>query len=113
VCAAGIATLDVILLEDLASNAQRIGNCFINRLKDLKEKYPFIKDVRGKGLMVGMELSIPGAEIVFDCLKEGLLINCTVERVLRFLPPLRVKENEVEKAIEILDRVFRKVSNLI
>jgi predicted acetylornithine/succinylornithine family transaminase len=113
VCAAGIATLDIILMEDLVSNAQKMGDYFMGKLKELKRKYHFIKDVRGKGLMIGVELSISGTEIVVECLRLGLLINCTVERVLRFLPPLGIKINEIEKAIEILDRVFRKVSNLI
>jgi predicted acetylornithine/succinylornithine family transaminase len=109
-CAGTLAVIDVIIEENLVENANKTGDYLINKLYKLKDKYRFIKDVRGKGLMVGMELDIPGAGIVDTCLKQGLIINCTVEKVLRFLPPLTVTKQDVDKAVEILDTVLQKVN---
>ncbi|MDQ6707769.1 MAG: aminotransferase class III-fold pyridoxal phosphate-dependent enzyme, partial [Acidobacteriota bacterium] len=69
-------------------------------------RYRFIREVRGEGLMVGVDLTIPGKEFVESARESGLLINCTHETVLRFLPPYIVTENEVDLALEILDRTF-------
>ena len=67
-----------------------------------------MKDVRGKGLLVGMELDFDGKDIVTACLKDGFLINCTVEKVLRFMPPLIIDEDEIDLLIGALDRIFEK-----
>jgi len=109
ICAATIAVINVVIEENLVENARETGNYLIDRLEALKNKYRFIKEVRGKGLMVGMELELPGNSIVEDCLAEGLIINCTVEKVLRFLPPLITTKEDVDRAIEILDKVLQKV----
>jgi predicted acetylornithine/succinylornithine family transaminase len=109
-CAGTLAVIDVIIKENLVENAKEIGNYLIDKLYELKNKYSFIKEVRGKGLMVGMELSLPGASIIDSCLQEGLIINCTVEKVLRFLPPLIVTKQDVDNAIEILDNVLQKIN---
>ncbi|HAV43670.1 TPA: aspartate aminotransferase family protein [bacterium] len=106
---AALATLEVILGEDLIEKAQRLGNYLMERLTGLKGRYSFIKEVRGKGLMVGLELEIPGEKIVEKCFRRGLLINCTVEKVLRFLPPLTISKEEIDEAIQILDQAFREV----
>jgi len=109
-CAATLAVINVIIEENLVENARETGNYLINRLGELKNKYRFIKDVRGKGLMVGMELEFPGNSIVDACLSRGLIINCTVENVLRFLPPLITTNKDVDMAIEILDNFLEKVN---
>jgi len=75
----------------------------------LKQRYSFIREIRGKGLMVGMELDFPVQGIVDRCMEEGLLINCIKERVLRFLPSLIVTEKEINFLIETLDRIFLKI----
>lgn len=103
------ATIDYVLKNKLMKNVVTTGNYFINRLNNLAAKYDFIKDVRGKGLIIGMELSMEGKHIVKECLKKGLLINCCTEKVLRFLPPLIVTKKEVDKCIEILDKVFSQL----
>lgn len=106
-CAGTLAVINLIMEENLVENARETGNYLINKLSELKDKYRFIKEVRGKGLMVGMELEIAGGSIVDACLQQGLIINCTVEKVLRFLPPLIVTKQDVDKAIEILDEVLQ------
>lgn len=105
-CQAALTTLNVIIKENLSKKAEELGGYLLGRLNLLKEAYPFIKEVRGKGLMVGMELDIEGKGIVEDCLKRGLLINCTVEYVLRFLPPLVVSKEDIDLAIKILSQAL-------
>jgi predicted acetylornithine/succinylornithine family transaminase len=108
-CAAAIASIETILEDDiLVQSVERLGKYFLEGLKDLKRRYSFIKDVRGKGLLVGMELDLDGKEIVTACLKEGFLINCTVETVLRFMPPLIVSEEEIDLLLRALDGIFKK-----
>ncbi|MBI5234593.1 MAG: aspartate aminotransferase family protein [Deltaproteobacteria bacterium] len=107
--AAGIAVIQTTLEDGILENTMKVGAYLLDELKALKEGYPFIKDVRGIGLIIGMELTIPGADIVKMCMDEGLLINCTAEKVLRFLPALIVKEAEVKEMLAILEKVFDKV----
>ena len=78
-------------------------------LNELARKYGFVKEVRGFGLMLGVELTIPGKQMVLDAMAEGLLINCTHGKVLRFLPPYTVSEKESDQAIKVLGKVFGKV----
>ncbi len=108
-CAAAIASFEAILEDNIIIQAvEHLSRHFMKGLVDLKGKYPFIKDVRGKGLLIGVELDVEGKDIVTACLKEGFLINCTMEKVLRFMPPLIVSEEEIDLLIEALDRVFKK-----
>jgi acetylornithine/succinyldiaminopimelate/putrescine aminotransferase len=108
-CSAAIASLEAILEDNIIIQAvEHLSRHFMQGLADLKGKYPFIKDVRGKGLLIGVELDFAGKDIVTACLKEGFLINCTMEKVLRFMPPLIVNEEEIDLLLEALDRVFKK-----
>jgi len=107
-CAVAIANLQVLKEENLIGKCQKKGEYFKAKLGGLKEKYPEkIEEIRGLGLMVGMELKEEGQEIVKKCVEEGVLINCTDKKVLRFLPPLIVKEEEIDYLIKILDKVFQ------
>ena len=106
-CTAGIAALKTIMEGGILSNCKRVGAYFIERLMGLKERYSFILDIRGKGLMIGLELDFPGKDITIACMDKGFLINCTMEKVLRFLPPLIIGEREVDLLIDILDEIFR------
>lgn len=108
-CSAACAAMEAILEERLIENAARVGNYFIEKLKELQKKYSFIKEVRGKGLMIGMELEFKCQDIVNECQERGILINCTVDRVLRFVPPLIVTQEEVDRVITVLDEVFSKI----
>jgi len=104
--AAGVAALRATIEDGILENCQRSSVHFLKRLEELKRKYSFIKDVRGKGLMIGLELDREGKNVVTDCLKKGFLINCTDETVLRFIPPLIVTPKEIDRLIVALDEVF-------
>jgi predicted acetylornithine/succinylornithine family transaminase len=109
ICKAALGVFRAIHKEKLVTNCKRMGEYLFNRLEELKGKYDFIKEVRGMGLMLGVELNIEGRPIVEECLKRGLLINCTQQRVLRFLPALNITKKEIDRAIEILDATFNSV----
>jgi acetylornithine/N-succinyldiaminopimelate aminotransferase len=106
-CSAALASVDVI--EGLLENTQKMGDYLTSRLKELMEKYDFIKEVRGMGLMIGAELTFNGGDIVNKMLEKGYLINCTSDTVLRFLPPLMVEKDHINGMIEALDDVFSKI----
>ncbi len=96
------------ILEDLLPQISSVGSYFRMRLTDLSKKYSFIKEVRGVGLMIGVELEFPGKQIVLDAIEEGMLINCTHDVTLRALPPYILTEQDVDRAITVLNRVFKK-----
>ena len=100
------ATLKTILEDDILENCLETGAYFLEKLQQLKERHDIITDVRGKGLMLACSLSIEGAEIVTGCQEEGLLINCTGGKTLRFVPPLIITKQDVDKAVYILDDVM-------
>jgi predicted acetylornithine/succinylornithine family transaminase len=108
-CAAGLASLETLLEDNIIiQNVEALGRHFVDRLNGLKAKYRFIKTVRGRGLLIGMELDFEGKDIVTACMKEGFLINCTVNTVLRFMPPLIITEEEIDQLVEVLDGIFKK-----
>ena len=108
-CAAAIASLETLLEDNIIIQAvEDLSRHFLRGLDDLRKKYGFVKDVRGKGLLIGMELDFEGKDIVTACLKEGFLINCTVGNVLRFMPPLIITEEEIDQLISALDGIFAK-----
>ena len=86
-----------------------MGAYLAQRLEGLRTKYGFIKDVRGQGLILGMELTIDGAPLVVKAMEKGLLINCTMGNVLRFVPPLIVSKDEIDEAVEILDGLLSEI----
>jgi acetylornithine/N-succinyldiaminopimelate aminotransferase len=106
---AGVAALKAIQDDGMLENCQRVGAYFMDRLKGFQERYSFIQEVRGRGLMLGIQLDFPGAQFVNGCLERGFLVNCTMDTVLRFLPPLIVKEAEVDLLVATLDELFAKV----
>ncbi len=109
VTAAGIAAIRAVLDEGILDNAVEMGKYLTDRLESLKARFPFITEVRGIGLMIGMELAIPGADIVKEALTQGLLLNVAQDRVLRFLPPLIVKEKEIDEMAGILEGILEKI----
>jgi predicted acetylornithine/succinylornithine family transaminase len=107
--AAGKAALEIILSEGILDNCKLQGKYFKEKLNELKEKYPnTVREVRGMGLILALELFNAGNTVVDECLKEKILINCIKERVLRFLPPLTVKKEDIDRVISILDRIFKE-----
>ncbi|MDD2689114.1 MAG: aspartate aminotransferase family protein [Candidatus Omnitrophica bacterium] len=111
ICKASLAVLAAIQKEGLLSNAKKMGEYLFAKLNSLKEKYQIIKEVRGLGLMIGIELSIEGKVIVEKCIQKGLLINCTHDKVLRLMPALNITKKDIDKAIGILDSVFSVTGN--
>ncbi|MFN3480388.1 MAG: aminotransferase class III-fold pyridoxal phosphate-dependent enzyme, partial [Thermodesulfovibrionales bacterium] len=111
-CAAAIATIETILEDGfILDQCRRMGAYLIQGLMELKEEYSsVIIDVRGIGLMIGMEMSLDCSEIVKDCLERGLIINCTAGNVLRFTPPLIVQKKDIDHMLDILDDVLRRRS---
>ncbi len=107
--AAGVAAINAIHEEGMLENCQRVGAYFMRRLQDLQPRYGFIKEVRGRGLMLGIQLDFPGGQFVTACMERGFLVNCTVDTVLRFLPPLIVSEREVDLLLATLDELLAKV----
>ena len=105
-CAAGIAVIEAIEEEKLLENAAKMGQYAVDKLSQLKNKHHIIDHIRGKGLMIGIQLKSPGTEIVNHCLSAGLRINCTQETVLRFMPPMNVTAKQIDEAVNILDNVL-------
>jgi acetylornithine/N-succinyldiaminopimelate aminotransferase len=97
------------ILEGLLPQIARVGEYFRAELRGLARQFDFISEVRGYGLMVGVQLTKPGKDIVARAMEEGLLLNCTHDTVLRFLPPYIVTETEIDEAVRILERVFRSL----
>ncbi len=97
------------ILEELLPSINAVGGYFRMRLTELMRKFSFIKEVRGQGLMIGVELEIPGKEMVLDGIEEGILFNCTHEKVLRLLPPYILTEQDVDRALTALVKVFKNV----
>jgi len=93
---------------------RRVGAYFTERLRALQAKPPrLVREVRGRGLIVGVELEVPGKDVVRRCQELGFLINCTVDKVLRFVPPLVVSEAEIDRLIQALDTVFAEMERSV
>ncbi|MBP2651515.1 MAG: Acetylornithine/succinyldiaminopimelate aminotransferase [Firmicutes bacterium] len=108
--AAANTILEIIAEEHLMDNAQTIGEYMAKMLSELKVKYPeTIAVVRGQGLIIGMQLNVPGKEIVNACLEQGVIINCTAGNVLRFVPPLNISKTHVDEVVAVLDGVLKKL----
>lgn len=108
VCAAAVAAFEV-LIEDgfILDQCRRMGKYLKKRLEEVKKEFPsIIADIRGMGLLIGMELVRNCAPVVKACMENGVLVNCTAGNVLRFMPPLIVTEKEIDHLIDVLDQVF-------
>lgn len=111
-CSAALATIDVLLEGDFVlDQCRRMGKYFKKRLEEMKKEFPsIIADVRGMGLLVGMELTRDGAPLVKACMEKGVLINCTAGNILRFMPPLIITEKDIDHLIDILEQIFDQLS---
>ncbi|MGH7259164.1 MAG: acetylornithine transaminase [Nitrospiraceae bacterium] len=107
-CAAGLAVVRTLLDGRLLEHGRRMGEYLGKGLQDLKDRLPIVKEVRGLGLLQGMELTVDGKSVVTDCLARGLLINCTVDRVLRFVPPLVITQADIDRLLDILNQILGK-----
>lgn len=105
-CAAAAAVLKQMGKKGFLDGVRRIGDFFFERLGELKKRHGFIRDVRGMGLHIGIEIDRPGADLVRRALEEGLVINCTAEKVIRIMPPLAITLKAARAGMEILERLF-------
>ena len=105
--AAALAVLRILEEEGLCGHARVMGDYFRKHVADLCKDLDTIKEVRGLGLMIGIELTHPGAGVVKECAARGLLVNCTMGNVIRLLPPLVVTEKDCDQAAAILAEVLR------
>ena len=108
-CAASLASLKTLTKKGFLQQASSQGDYFVKQLHYLKENFSVIREVRGAGLMLAIELNQPGAKIVTACMKEGLLINCIQQNTIRFLPPLIITRKEIDLLIKTLSKIFTKI----
>jgi len=102
-CAAGTATLQALTQDGLVENAKNMGEKFLRGLNDLKSKHKIIREIRGKGLMIGVELKFEVKDILMEGIKKGLLLLYSGRNILRLLPPLVISDEDVTKSLQILD----------
>lgn len=107
-CAAGVATIQALTEDKLIENAEKMGKIFHEGLLRLKEKHQIIREVRGKGLMIGVELKFEVKDILLEGIKNGVLLLYSGRNILRFLPPLVMNEEEIKKVLETLDILLKR-----
>jgi predicted acetylornithine/succinylornithine family transaminase len=105
-CSVGLAVMRTLLKGGVLKNCVKMSKVFLQGLKKLQQRFPFVRDVRGKGLILGLELEMEGAKIVEACMAEGLLLNCTAYKVLRFVPPLTITPKEIARGLAIVENVL-------
>ena len=110
ITAAALEVLRTIEAEDLLSHCREVGQYFKDQLLELQKRHSLIAEVRGVGLMIGMTLTVEGMPVVEACMEKGFLINCTQEKVLRFVPPLIITKAEVDALIDCLDGIFEGIA---
>ena len=110
VCRASLGAFKAIQSEKMLKNTKAMGRYLMDRLGELKQKFNCIQEVRGLGLMVGVELNVEGKKIFDECLHHGLIINCTQGRVLRIMPALNVTRRQIDKALFILEKSLPTVT---
>jgi predicted acetylornithine/succinylornithine family transaminase len=105
-CRVALEFLDV--LDELMPHIRETGDYFRGKLEELRDKYEFIQEVRGKGLMLALNLTVSGKPVVPQAQEAGLLINCTADTVLRFLPPYIIEKQHIDQLVATLDKIFEK-----
>jgi acetylornithine/LysW-gamma-L-lysine aminotransferase len=105
-CAAGIAALKALTEDGLVENSEKMGKIFREGLEKLKEKHSIIREIRGKGLMIGVEMKFEVRDILMNLIKEGVLMLYSGRNILRILPPLVISEGDITKVLQSLDLVL-------
>ena len=105
-CAAGIAALRSITEDGLIENAEKMGNLFREGLEELKSKHTMIREIRGKGLMIGIEMKFEIRDILMELINRGILMLYSGRNILRILPPLVISEEDITKVLHVLDSVL-------
>ena len=109
-CAAAIASINAIIDENMLIKSKENGGYLKYKLEEQSKLYGVVEEVRGVGMMLGMELSIDCAEIVNEAREQGVLINCTADTVLRFLPPLVIEKGQIDTVTCVLESILQKFS---
>jgi predicted acetylornithine/succinylornithine family transaminase len=108
--AAGVAVMKTLVQGDVLENCRAMGDYFMTGLWALQKKFPaIVKEVRGRGLIIGVELHREGKDIVRQCLSRGIIINCTMDRILRLVPPLIITRREIDRCLGVLETIFSKL----
>lgn len=107
-CAAGIAALKALTEDGLIENSEKMGKIFREGLEKLKEKHTMIREIRGKGLMIGIEMKFEIKDILMELIKEGILMLYSGRNILRILPPLVISEDDITKVLHALDSILTK-----
>ncbi len=107
-CAAGLAVCRILIEGRVLEQARRMGDYLAKGLADFKDRHRAVRDVRGLGLLQGLEVEIDAKAVVADCLARGVLVNATSERVLRFVPPLIITQAEIDRVLETLSSIFNQ-----
>jgi acetylornithine/LysW-gamma-L-lysine aminotransferase len=107
-CAAGIAALKAITEDGLIKNSEKMGKIFIEGLEKLKENHPIIREVRGKGLMIGVELKFEVKDVLMNLIEKGVLMLYSGRNILRILPPLVITEEDITKVLQTMDIVLKE-----
>jgi acetylornithine aminotransferase/acetylornithine/N-succinyldiaminopimelate aminotransferase len=110
-CAVAITVLDTLQRDKLLSNVRRVGQYFRQKLESVKVKHPSVVEARGIGLMLALQLAVPGKDVVDAALARGLVINCTHDTVLRFLPPFIITEKQVHDGVKLLEQALAEVES--
>lgn len=108
ITAAALGVVKTMEAENIVAHAAHVGSYFKKKLQSLQKKHPVIEDVRGLGLLIGMELKIKGDVVVTACLEKGFLVNCIQESVLRFAPPLIVQKTDIDALVDCLDQILKE-----
>ncbi len=106
VTAAALKVLKIFDEENILEHCNDMGSYLKQELMRLKDKYDFIEDVRGMGLLLGIKMKFKARHLVQDCMEKGFLINCIQEKILRFVPPLIISKKEIDSLINCLDKIF-------
>jgi acetylornithine aminotransferase len=109
VTAASLEVVKVLKEEKIIDHCRKVGSYFKEKLLWLKKRHRSITDVRGPGLLLAMELKLDGGPIVAKCLEKGFLINCVQENVLRFIPPLIIRTDDIDALVACLDDIFSSI----
>ncbi|MGC8805749.1 MAG: aminotransferase class III-fold pyridoxal phosphate-dependent enzyme, partial [Candidatus Ratteibacteria bacterium] len=107
-CAAAIAVMETIEEENLCENVSNLSGWFMSELKKLQEKFQVIKEIRGIGFMIGMDLDVSGKSFVERCRNKGLLLNCTHDTVIRIMPPLGITKSLLKKGLAIIKQSLQE-----
>lgn len=106
-CAVAYETFKVILSRNILEHVETLSVNMFQRLENMKANSSLIKEVRGRGLHIGLELTLPSRPIVEECLKRGLVVNSTANNVIRIMPPLTISNEKASEGLDILESVLK------